>query len=413
MNLFDLRLISEKPQRLQVERIGLKRPSAQKAEMNARKNSIWEKRSSGVNPTTGASALFSASHNSQSDTFAVSYTNGAQGGEPVGIDEKCYHLITDFNETSITISSPVGFEELEEEEDNVGDYLESYILQEKSKPKSRSMQTSEGSSSSCGAEYSSCSCMGQPGAVEESSKTSEENSDTLNISHPDDKGHDYQPLYTPQDIKSSDFSPTGRDYRHLSTPQDTKSSELSATVQHKTNLRGYININPLPSPESKSVRKDKPRKLVVNEAYKDDLTSHTLSVLNSSQYDTSENAGAKNNHDVNGAYDVSKNTPCNHEKPEMVSVRTSTHEIGPCFCSGTNFYHRGEQIDFAGRKFYCDSGDVVLTDLRYTVAYKAIHINLISQHSYFAQSISDIKSVEYGNQPRNRTRDRRIKIPTR
>ena len=52
------------------------------------------------------------------------------------------------------------------------------------------------------------------------------------------------------------------------------------------------------------------------------------------------------------------------ETTQMVSARTSTHDVGPCFCSGTNFYIRGSKLHVQDWKVYLDVGDVLHSDVR-------------------------------------------------
>ncbi|RUS81185.1 hypothetical protein EGW08_011050 [Elysia chlorotica] len=347
MALFDLRLLTDKPQCLKVERIGARKFAAQGVSVDNRE------------------ACERTQDNDVQSTVATAGTPFLRCKKQAEVppcrtaEESDAHVLqfTDLREldqvlsqTSSTASSPVGFETLDEE--NVEDYSEAYASPKKACPKSRSMQTSQESSSSCGADYSSKG---------DSSRTSAD--DTLSNCAPAPVG------------KSLEWKSQDNSKKSAGTSFPSAATVSSTTLRHTNESRANsYNCNPLHDTKPAIVCDGIAVPISGNDHNKaydvKDKKTRVEPVNPSSGHSSTDRRThstvkhGSTNCSSTKTEEVSKIVQMDLTESQMVSARTSTHEVGPCFCSGTNFYHRGEQILCYGRNVYLDNGNIVLNDLR-------------------------------------------------
>lgn len=356
MDLFDLRLITEKPQRLRVERIVFKKPLAPALTKMDTGAPNEEACADGIKPITGAEPMTRYHHKKQSGISATGNEYKAGVGEPVNSEKQREHIhdFLSFSQTSSTTSA-IGFEELEEEEEQEEDvegYSGTYVIQEKPKPdsKSRGMQTSEESSSSGGAEYSNNE--GQVGASANASRTSGETSDALSVNG---NGQEHgAPDTPPEDILSP--LPTAK----KSGSALLNRTKLDSAVLDESNVYDHSLKTLQPERIEKANSKlGKPQTIAADGSSENGASNQ----LQLTKLRPASSSYGVNVHDMIGVYealDISDNAPIDEkDRTEMVNARTSTDELGLCFCSGTNFYHRGEQISMPVKNVHFDSGKIV------------------------------------------------------
>ena len=219
------------------------------------------------------------------------------------------------------------------------------------------MQTSQESSSSCGADYSSQSELCDASA--DSSRTSAEANDTFSNGASVAKGF-------------------GLESKLIDSRKENPGTSLRLAVSGSPNTLHNSNVGlangkdciPLDGTESvmsgeKTLISSQPSNIHSKAGMlKEDKKSSGTAIPKESKSNTEGHIDTTDKHSPTKTGDVSKYVQKKQGESQMVNVRTSTHQVGPCFCSGTNFYHRGEQIIGYGKNVYLDNGNVILADLR-------------------------------------------------
>ncbi|GFO41383.1 schlafen-like protein 1 [Plakobranchus ocellatus] len=385
MDLYDLRLLTEKPQNLMVERIGSRKFPAHHISNNRLQISKpvteqqrvnKEKRGTSCKPEhkkpSDEELKLSRSEGSKLQKPHSSITTPTKRFSPAAdpqeltseSEDNLVHVceIISLSRTSSSSPSPASFEELEEED--LEDYSESKIVPKMPAPKSTNRQTSENSSSSSSA-LSSCTLYGlsnqsltamKPETVKSippASRSAVDNKEKIDV------------------LEANSLSSGWKSVPHLAVwPPGIQ--EQAVTLRNAMALKNDENFDAF---QRFAYRKESPKthgtiqssSAQRNFSPADDLQKRSevngnlIPQLVGYQKHEEDDARQKATPSTApGVIQTERNKPTNI----MVHAKTSTDTVGPSFCSGPSFYVEGQDLNVSGANVYLDPGNIVLGNVR-------------------------------------------------